>query len=299
MQVKNDRALSIATGTGRWTKKWKNTTILWSDLLDRLSRFVVTNETVAQYKAMDKHRQSEVKDVGAFVGGYCKDGDRTSTTQRSCLCLDADYADDDLWPDWELMYGCAAAIYSTHKHTPEAPRLRLVIPLSRDVDPDEYVAIGRMVAGDLGIDKFDDTTYQPQRLMYWPSCSIDAEKVFEHLDAELLAPDTVLDRYIDWHDVSAWPVSSRVAELVHRSATKQKDPLTKPGLVGAFCRTYSIHEAIDKFLPETYLPCDDSKDRFTYDLCCLKRTARRRTTSANYERSRPTRKRRSRPAWKN
>lgn len=266
MQVKNDRALSIATGTGRWTKKWKNTTILWSDLLDRLSRFVVTNETVAQYKAMGKHRQSEVKDVGAFVGGYCKNGDRTSTTQRSCLCLDADYADDDLWPDWELMYGCAAAIYSTHKHTPEAPRLRLVIPLSRDVDPDEYVAIGRMIAGDLGIDKFDDTTYQPQRLMYWPSCSIDAEKVFEHLDAELLAPDTVLDRYIDWHDVSAWPVSSRVAELVHRSATKQKDPLTKPGLVGAFCRTYSIHEAIDKFLPETYLPCDDSKDRFTYAL---------------------------------
>lgn len=264
MQVKNDRALSIATGTGRWAKKWKNTTVSWSELLDRLSHFVVTNETVAQYKAMDRKRQAEIKDVGAFVGGYCKDGSRSNTTRRSCLCLDADYADADLWPDWGIMYGCAAAIYSTHKHTPEAPRLRLVIPLARDVDPDEYVALGRKIAGDLGIDKFDDTTYQPQRLMYWPSRSCDAEEVFLHLDADLLDPDTVLSRYDDWRDISAWPVSSRVAELVHRSAVKQKDPLTKPGLVGAFCRTYSIHEAIEKLLPDVYLPCEDCHDRYTY-----------------------------------
>lgn len=263
MNVQNDRALKIALGTGRKAKKWKNKTLQWSELLDRLGKFVVTNETVAQYKAMSKERQSEIKDVGAFVGGYCKDGNRKDVTSRSVLCLDADFADADLWPDWQLLTDCAAAIYSTHKHTPEAPRIRFVIPLARDVSPDEYAAIGRRVAADLGIDKFDDTTYQVQRLMYWPSCSSDGEKIFKYQDGPMLDPDKVLARYDDWRDISAWPVSSRVADVVKKAAVKQKDPLTKPGLIGAFCRTYSIQEAIEIYLSDVYLACDDP-GRYTY-----------------------------------
>lgn len=263
MQVSNDRALRVALGTGRKTKRWKNRTMLWSELLDRLSHFVVTNETVAQYKAASRDRQAEIKDVGGFVGGYCKDGNRSTTTSRSVLCLDADYADADLWPDWQLISDCAAAVYSTHKHTPEAPRLRLVIPLARDVNPDEYAAIGRRVAADLGIDKFDDTTFQAQRLMYWPSRPTDGEEVFRWQDGPMLDPDAVLARYADWRDMSAWPVSSRAVEVAQRSAAKQKDPLTKPGLVGAFCRTYSIPAAIERYLPEVYTPCADP-GRYTY-----------------------------------
>ena len=120
-----DRALNIALGTGRKTKKWKNRTMRWSELRERLGKFVVTNETVAQYKAMSRDRQAEIKDVGGFVGGYCKNGNRSDVESRSVLCLDADFADSNIWPDWQMLYECAAAIYSTHKHTPEAPRLRL------------------------------------------------------------------------------------------------------------------------------------------------------------------------------
>ena len=263
MIVQNDRALRIALGTGRRTKKWKNRTLQWSELLDRLGHFVVTNETVAQYKAMSRDRQAEIKDVGGFVGGYCKGGSRKDVTSRSVLCLDADYADTNLWPDFQVLTDCAAAIYSTHKHTPDAPRVRLVIPLARDVTPDEYAAIGRRVAADLGIDKFDDTTYGVDRLMYWPSRSSDGEQVFAYQDGPMLDPDEVLARYDDWHDISAWPVSKRVADIVKKSVVKQKDPLTKPGLIGAFCRTYSIQEAIERYLPDVYLPCDDP-GRYTY-----------------------------------
>lgn len=263
MNVQNDRELKIALGTGRKTKKWKNRTMLWSELLDRLSRFVVTNETVAQYRAMSRDRQAEIKDVGGFVGGYCRDGSRKSIVSRSVLCLDADYADNDIWPDWQLLADNAAAVYSTHKHTPESPRVRLVIPLSRDVTPDEYAAISRRVAADLGIDKFDDTTYAPDRLMYWPSCSCDGEQIFKYQDGPLLDPDDVLARYDDWHDVSAWPVSGRAADVVRSSALRQKDPLAKPGIVGAFCRTYSIQEAIERYLADVYLPCDEP-GRYTY-----------------------------------
>ena len=263
MIVQHDKALDVALGNSRKTKTWKNKTVNWSELLTRLSATTRTPETVAEYKAMGRDQQSDIKDVGGFVGGYCNNGSRSDIRHRSVLCLDADFADGDIWPDWELFYGKAAAVYSTHKHTPGNPRLRLVVPLSRNVDPEEYIAIGRRVAADLGIDKFDDTSYQPQRVMYWPSTSQDGEFFFRYLDAPLLNPDEVLATYHNWKDVSAWPTSSREAAMPKRTVGKQKDPLEKPGLVGAFCRAYfPIDEAIAAFVP-AYQSCDEP-NRYTY-----------------------------------
>jgi len=262
MTVQYDKALDVALGNSRKTKKWKNRPMQWSELLDRLRQTTRTPETMAEYKKMTKDQQSDIKDVGGFVGGYCNNGSRTDIRHRSLLCLDADFADAELWPDWEMLYGNAAAVYSTHKHTPQKPRLRLVIPLSRNVDPEEYQAIGLRVASTLGIDKFDDTTYQPQRVMYWPSTSQDGEFTFHYTDGPLLDPDAVLATYHDWRDVSSWPTSSRQAEAVKRTAAKQQDPLEKPGIVGAFCRAYSITEAIEAFIP-TYTPSDEP-GRYTY-----------------------------------
>ena len=261
--IKHDKALDIATGTSRKTKTWKNAPVQWSDLLARLSTTTRTPETVAEYKKMGRDQQSDIKDVGGFVGGYCNNGSRSDIRFRSVLCLDADFADGDLWPDWELLYGNAAAVYSTHKHTPEKPRLRLVVPLARVVDSDEYQAIGRRVAATLGMDKFDDTSYQPQRMMYWPSTSQDGEYFFRYTDGAFLDPDQVLATYHNWRDVSSWPTSSREAEQPKKTASKQKDPLEKGGLVGAFCRAYyPIQEAIEAFVP-AYQPCDDP-NRYTY-----------------------------------
>ena len=263
MEIKHDKPLDIALGNTRKTKAWKNKSVKWSELLDRLSTTQRTSETVAEYKTMSHNRQSEIKDVGGFVGGYCNNGSRSDIRHRSLLCLDADFADAELWADWCLLYGKAAAVYSTHKHTPDRQRLRLVVPLARDVSPDEYQAIGRKVADNLGIDKFDDTSYQPQRMMYWPSTSQDGEYVFHHLDAPLLDPDSVLSTYHNWRDVSSWPMSSRVAEIGRKATKKQQDPLEKPGIVGAFCRAYfPISEAIEAFIP-TYQPCDEP-NRYTY-----------------------------------
>lgn len=262
MGLTHDWLLAIATGNSRKTKNWKNISIPWSELLARLSDTVRTPETVAEYKSLSRDRQAEIKDVGGFVGGYCPNGRRVDVESRSVLCLDADFADTTLWDDYCNKITRAGAVYSTHKHTPDNPRLRLVIPLAREVSPDEYQAIGRKVADILGIDKFDDTTYQPERLMYWPSTSRDGEFFFRSYDAPFLKPDDVLALYRDWRDVSAWPMSSRQAGIVRRAAKKQADPLDKPGLVGAFCRAYSITAAIAAFVP-AYVPCD-VPDRYTY-----------------------------------
>jgi len=154
-------------------------------------------------------------------------------------------------------------MYSTHSHTPSAPRLRLVIPLKRPVSPDEYQAVSRRIAGDLGIDFFDDTTYEAHRLMYWPSTSKDGEFIFKYLDEEWADPDEILARYPDWKDPSYWPESSQTKAERKKLADKQGDPREKPGIVGAFCRTYTIAQVIEKFLSDVYAPGDDPS-RYTY-----------------------------------
>lgn len=265
-ELKYDGPIKIATGSSRKSTSWKNEEVLWSTFAERLQTVTRTQETLAEYKAMSKPRRDEIKDVGGFVGGAVKGGRRKAETimQRRLLTLDLDYVtvSDSPWETVELILGCAAVLYSTHSSTPRAPRLRLVIPLARPVTPDEYAAIARRVAGDIGIDLFDDTTYEPHRLMYWPSASRDAEYRYFVSDGPWLDPDEQLMRYNDWRDPSEWPVSSRKQDIMQRLAKKQGDPTEKKNVVGAFCRVYSIEDAIEAFLPEVYIKCGD--DRYTF-----------------------------------
>ncbi len=60
--------------------------------------------------------------------------------------------------------------------------------------------------------------------------------------------------YKDWHDTSEYPVSSRQKKIVSHALKKQADPLTKDGIVGAFCRAYPIQGAINTFLTDVYAP---------------------------------------------
>lgn len=62
----------------------------------------------------------------------------------------------------------------------------------------------------------------------------------------------VLSKYTDWHNTAEWSVSKQRQSVVQRDVKKQADPLEKPGTVGAFCRTYSVADAIDTFIPDVY-----------------------------------------------
>lgn len=263
--IRYDGKLPFATGKSRTEKKWKNRQIPWSQILKKLETPIRTPETYAEYMKMAKSKQDQIKDVGGFIGGSLKDGRRKAENvqERQLITLDADFAPEYLLEDMELLTGYNYAVYSTHKHSAEKPRLRILIPLLRPVTPDEYEAIGRKIAEDIGIDFFDDTTYQASRLMYWPSVSSDGKYVFEYHDNPWLDPDEVLNRYPDWTDTSYWPESSRAVESRKKTAKKQGDPCEKRGLIGAFCRTYTIEEAIDTFLTDVYEPCA-MPGRYTY-----------------------------------
>lgn len=248
--------MKIAYGNSRMEKRWKNNEISWDDFCRRVSTTQTTTETVEEYRKMTKPQQDAVKDVGGFVGGHLRGGRRKTGTVlcRSMLTLDMDHGTPDILEELSLFNSHELCVYSTHKHTPEAPRLRLIFPLKRDVSEEEYPALARKVAQEIGMDLFDDTTYQPHRLMYWPSTSRNGEYVYQVMDGDILDPDAYLGMYDDWRDVSTWPVSSRESEAVKKAAKQQADPLAKTGAVGAFCRTYPIREAIEKFLSDVYAP---------------------------------------------
>ncbi len=60
----------------------------------------------------------------------------------------------------------------------------------------------------------------------------------------------------DWTDISQWPQVSGTAAIEKRRLAKQEDPTTKRGIIGAFCRTYTISQAMEKFIPGMYDPTD-------------------------------------------
>jgi len=248
--------MKIAVGNSRMDKKWKNKDISWAEFKNAVRTTKRTTETVSEYRKMNKAQQDELKDIGGFVGGALREGKRGNgyVLGRSMLTLDMDYATPDIWEQIEALYDWICCAYSTHKSTPESPRLRLVIPLAREVSEDEYPALGRMVAKEVGIDLFDDTTYEPSRLMYWPSTSADGEYLFHEKDGELLDPDVYLARYADWRDTAMWPPSKRQSEVLERRLKQQQDPLAKGGVVGAFCKAYSMEAAIETFLAGVYEP---------------------------------------------
>lgn len=259
----------LAVANSRTQKVWKNIEMSWRELVEKLEKPQRTNETAAEYKAMAKKDKDALKDVGGFVGGYLKDGirKRGQLETRQLVCLDADniYSAVD-FPALvrEKLKLFTYALYSTHSHTKEKPRFRLIVPLLREVTAEEYEPVARYIAKEIGIDMFDPTTYQDIRLMYWPSVSSDGDYVFDHEEARLRSPDVIESMNPNWKDATTWPTGSSEAAAHKKIAAKLGDPREKPGLIGLFCQAYTVEEAMEAFLPGTYTKVENVENRYTY-----------------------------------
>lgn len=261
-KIKYDVATSP---TRRNSAKWKNSAILWPQMVSRLANPVVTGETYSAYMRASKDKQADIKDVGGYVAGYLTGGKRGNNTvlTRSMLTLDLDFASMQLWSDFTELFDCAAVLHSTHKHSPKLPRFRLIIPLDRKVNAAEHEALARKLAEYVNIDFFDDTTFEMARMMFWPSISKNAKYYFKSQEGAPLDVDSLLSEYDDHTDMQSWEYSSRVEARTHERADAMENPLDKKGWVGAFCNAYSISEAIDTFIPDIYIPVV-SGQRYTY-----------------------------------
>lgn len=263
-----DKKITITTGASRKATQWLGQTMMLSDFYARLKLPERGEETLAEYMAMPKGQQDERKDKGGFVGGQLSGPRRkaSAVAGRDLVTLDLDNipagGTDRVLKKLDSL-GCGYCVYSTRKHMPAAPRLRVIFPLSRTCTADEYEPLARRMGEYVGMELCDQTTFEAVRLMYWPSCCKDSEYIYHCADRPLLSVDGLLDTYEDWHDITAWPALPGMAALA-RPAAKQGDPLAKSGVVGAFCKTYDIEGAMAAFLPGVYLPADGAPGRFTF-----------------------------------
>lgn len=259
------RNLPIASASSRQAEKWHNGTISYVQLREKLKNTTYTAESMEEYAQMSVEEKAIAKDVGGFVAGVLKDGRRTvkNVESRSMVALDADQITPEFISTFEESFPWAAMFYTTHGHTEAAPRGRIIIPLTRDVTVDEFDAVSRYVASQFGMDCFDPCSYTPNQLMFWPSTPRNGVFVFKDSIGDWLNPDAILSAHPDWHDPTTLPISTRERKRHSAIVREAQNPLEKDGVVGAFCRTYTITDAIDSFLGDVYAPVVDG-ERYTY-----------------------------------
>ena len=270
--------IQIATAKTRKATLWTNREMEWQDFATRLATRYDTQESFAEYQAMTKAEKGDIKDVGGFVGGFLFDGKRkkANVKYRSLLCLDLDNCDASTRDKiHHALERYQYVYYTTHSHSVEAPKFRVVIPLlDKIADPIKYEALGRFFASQIDIETIDRSTFEMERLMYYPSSSYDAEFLSHfNKDGEFVNHEFILaNAYDDYTDISSWAYSSLEqsaginfskdeAETTKKGA-RLADPTEKDNLVGVFCRAYDVHEAILRYLPDVYRKEDHN--HYTY-----------------------------------
>jgi len=256
----------------RRTTYWINESDTWHSFSKRFLEPTRTPETVAEYLTMPKEKQDELKDVGGYVGGVCTGGVRQvgAVVDRQIVTLDVDHAGgvDIMSIVPARLNGVCAVVHTTRKHSITNGRYRIIIPLDRPVNKEEYNIISRSAAHKIGSEYFDQKTFEYERLMYFPSCSIDGEYFVKFYDGNFLNADDCLREYQSV--LLASGVKGKTNDIIKQktrekaSAIQSVSPENKSGLIGQFCRAYTIHEAIEKFLPDVYTPYGSSGDRYTY-----------------------------------
>ena len=253
------RKLSICTGNSRMAANWPKSETTFSELYEKLKNPLRTGETVEQYKKMKKGQRDEAKDKGGFMAGTLKGVKRRKheVVSRSMITLDGDKLEEGFIEDYEFTNPYEAILYTTHSHTTESPRARILLPLTRDVTPEEYIAIARYLCADMGIDMFDPCSFEINQLMYWPTCPSDGEYVCEYYEGEWLDPDKYLAGHPDWKDPVKLPRAACETKSFDTQKKKQEDPISKTGAVGAYCRAHSISDVMARELSDIYEATDD------------------------------------------
>lgn len=114
-----------------------------------------------KYKGEDHWRQAHLAECVGF------------------LALDCDYIPKDIFdPLLDLLADYAGCSYTTSSHTPNKPRARAFVALSRPVNRHERVQLGKaferfMVSQGITDVEFDDSVYKPEQPCFLPTVGAD------------------------------------------------------------------------------------------------------------------------------
>lgn len=257
----------ISTGNSRLARVWKVEHYTADSLCERLREPIRTAETADQYAALPKTDRDKIKDHGGFVGGKLRGARRLANAMeyRSLITLDLDDCPEGYLQTLLSRLHYDSFIYSTHSHTPAAPRFRLLVFLARNISPDEYNAITHYLAHEIGAEHVDPCSFRVHQLMYWPSAPSDGEYVAVRNPGPALNPTEFLAAHPNWRDLSDLPQAEREQASLTTEKKTAADPYEKNNIVGLFCRAHgSIENVISAYLSDVYCPSTTVPGRYDY-----------------------------------
>lgn len=269
--------VNTSTSLGR-VKNKKSTLKCLKDML--IEPMLDTSTTFAQYMALDQDAKLAKKSApGYWLAAHFREGRRKLGHQmfRSMIVLDLDYVkikqlDYIRMGDAEINQ-YYWIMHTTRAHCPEKPRVRVIIPADRTMDATETNAITRLISlqladdPDEAIEIPDLVSFRYNQAMFKPSISRGQEYWLQDNPAGvILDVDAFLADNPGWDDYTLLPYqeAEKQRDVVDPNR-KMEHPHEKPGIIGAWCRTYDVEDAIAEFLSDTYVPgTSETETRYTY-----------------------------------
>lgn len=215
----------------------------WPEIVEKFRTPEVTEETVDEYQAMTNEQKTDVKDVGGYIAGELRANRRSKAAlvNRDIITIDLDYASEGTIHTLRYLMSPRSLIHSTHSSTKDQLRVRVLFPLTRPVNAAEYRYLSNKLCADIGVDAADDSTDQPERLMFWPSVSFDGDYLFYECGDEPIDPDELLPDDLPSEEPSSKPdkIQSGTLEIAEGqrnktvfgfAATLRGNGLDQPGI---------------------------------------------------------------------
>ena len=242
--------IAIATAPQRRSRHWTQSEIDWSEI-------AAWCESPAEVKEAGNYvlgtlRPTKVKHPGSSDSCQSLHRRKEAVVSRSAVALDVDHPGSTFTSDLKDKLGDLPVVWhTTFSSTPDAPRYRVLVLTDREMTPNEYVAVARVIMEDLGAAQFDAGSSQPERYMFRPAASDPTAFRHGSWDGEPLSVDAMLEAAGELPEDTAPPVSRN-----------KRNPYEIAGVVGAFNRAY---ESFDDLIETYELPYTrDGADRWYY-----------------------------------
>ena len=232
-------ATHAANESPSYSKHWKNQELTWKQFITPFKTPKRDTFTSEEYAALSGPERTKRKEIyGAFFAGVLSGPQKTkeNVVSRSMITLDFDDNAEDLLEKARDLIKVKAVVHSTRSHTPEEPRYRIIVPLKRDVTPDEFVVLTEKFAAQFDI-SIDDCSKRITQMMFRPTVNKDQRKEYAYLefDGPLLDPNDYLDG----------------EQIANVCSSKRDDPRNGDGIVAEFCRAFSCEDILEMF-PDKY-----------------------------------------------
>jgi putative DNA primase/helicase len=248
--VNRDHTFAIATAPKRDSFHWKQDTVTWGELLAWMGTPGDRKEA-GNYLLGTLRETTVASHDRNHPENRCTNLHRRkdAVVSRSAITLDIDSPPPGFADMVELVFPYSAIMHTTYSSSPDALRYRLIIPVDRELAPDEYITAAQAVMGMLGTEAFDPGSSQPERYMFRPASNEPSWFQWWEYEAPVLPVDEVLSGFE--LDLSAKPIP--------KPNKSKRDPYEIDGVIGAFNRAYEDWDLLIEVYDLPYTKVDEDR----------------------------------------